>query len=254
MKITPLLVIIISLLNSLLPAFATTLRFVVNHPGSPPYLYFDEQQDNYQGIIPDLLNDIEKSSDLNFLYISNSRKRSEEAIYQGHGDLTLLSKSWLTSPEQLITTLPIHQHRSFLYSNQPFAENFELSTITAQHKICTRTGFKYPNLTTLIDEGLLLRVDSYSHLSMLRMLIANRCNFVIFNEFNAITLLKQPEFENAQVFRSVQPVIEVPLHIVMRPELIEIKAIIDQHILSLKNTGQLDALINKHIAQLKDTE
>ena len=47
------------------------LRFVVNHPGSAPYLYFDQQSNSYDGVIPEILKALIESNQLKIKYISN---------------------------------------------------------------------------------------------------------------------------------------------------------------------------------------
>ena len=70
--------------------------------------------------MPDILQGLIASNQLNIKYLANSRRRSEEYMYEGSADLMMLSKAWLKRPEQLIASLPIHQHRSFLYKSEKF--------------------------------------------------------------------------------------------------------------------------------------
>ncbi len=166
-------------------AFANTEKlFIVNFPGSPPYLYLNEDNDSYVGVIPDVLEGVIKSGQLDVKYITNSRKRSEESLYQGKADLMMLSKSWLRRPDKLIATIALHHHRSFLYQLNDFNHNFTLDDIVDNNLICTRKGFYYPSLEPYFNSNKLIRVEALDQLSMIKMVFKNRCDYTILNEFN----------------------------------------------------------------------
>ncbi|WP_286265901.1 substrate-binding periplasmic protein [Thalassotalea atypica] len=225
------------------------LLFIVNHPGSLPYLYFDRDKEIYQGIIPDILNGLVETNQLNIKYISNSRKRSEEFMYQGGADLMMLSQRWLKEPDKLIATVPLFQHRSFLYKNTAFEKDFSLENSTSAKNICTRKGYTYPKLKTYFRDRMLMRVDSSSHLSMLRMLSKNRCDFAIMNEFNALNLINSSFFKDDKFYRSKHPVSIVPLNIILRSSLVREKEILDRHISKLQESGELQDFIDQHTAK-----
>ena len=113
-------IVLLSVFLALSAQAKEPLLFIVNHPGSKPYLYFDKEKQIYQGLVPDILQGLIASNQLNIKYLANSRRRSEEYMYEGSADLMMLSKAWLKRPEQLIASLPIHQHRSFLYKSEKF--------------------------------------------------------------------------------------------------------------------------------------
>ncbi|QOL25682.1 transporter substrate-binding domain-containing protein [Thalassotalea sp. LPB0316] len=229
----------------------TQLKFVVNHPGSAPYLYYDKDSQAYKGVIPDILQPLSESNRLHVSYISNSRKRSEEYMYQGIADMIMLSEQWLSQPNKLIATIPLLEHRSFLYSAQPFPENFSLSQASKPENICTRKGFVYPTLQPYIDNKRLIRVDSSSQLTMLRMLFKKRCDYTIMNEFNADNLMNSAFFPDETLYASPEPITIVPLNIILRKELVEEKALLDAHIQQLKERGEIKRLIEKHMATKK---
>jgi polar amino acid transport system substrate-binding protein len=239
------LVYLLFLLTALAQA-NDTLLFVVSHPGSAPYLYFDKDSNEYQGVIPDVFNKLIKSEQIKIRYISNSRKRSEEYIYQGQADLMMLSKSWLNHPEKIIATISLHEHRSFLYKTAPFATDFSLDSTIQSEPLCTREGFIYPNLKTAFETRRIFRVDSSNHLSMMSMLFKERCTYVIMNEYNALNLMKTELFKGKQLYRSKEPISIVPLNIILRPSLTQTKKILDEHIQSLKKNGELTNIIERH--------
>jgi len=225
------------------------LLFIVNHPGSAPYLYFDKNKNRYLGVIPDILKNLIETNQLNIKFISNSRRRSEEYIYQGNADLIMLSHAWVKKPDKVISTIPLHQHRSFLYQAKVFSDSFSLENSHESDRLCTRRGFLYPNLEPYLKNKRLIRVDSSNHLSMLKMLFKKRCDYVVMNEFNALNLINSSFFKEEKLYRSKSPVSVVPLNIILREELTYEKNILDKHIKLLKENGEIKVMIKEHILQ-----
>lgn len=226
-----------------------SLRFIVNHPGSAPYLYFDKSKDKYQGVIPDIFEELIASGKLNIKYISNSRKRSEEYMYQGTADMIMLSQTWLKQPDKLIATIPLLQHRSFLYKATPFSDDFSLDDLNKQNTLCTRKAYIYPNLSKYIHNKRLIRIDASSQLSMLRMLFKQRCDYAVMNEFNALNLMNSSFFTDKKLFNSKSAISAVPLNIILRPELIATKNLLNKHIKKLQENNEIQRFIKRHIGK-----
>ena len=220
------------------------LRFVVNDPGSSPYLFYDNAQKKYVGIIPEVLQGV---TQLNIRFISNSRKRSEEYIYADKADMIMLSKAWLKHPEKVIATITIHQHRSFLYRTKEFPENFSLEKLHKTELVCTRKGYFYPTLKIYFDNKILERVDSSSQISMMKMLLKKRCDYTAMSEFNAQNVLRSSALKNKVIYRSKQPISMVPLHIILRAEFAREKAILDKHIRQLQESGEFTRILTKYV-------
>ncbi len=227
------------------------LLFIVNNPDSAPYLYFDKNKYIYQGVIPDILNELIESNQLSIKYISNSRKRSEEYMYQGSADLMMLSKTWLKEPEKLIATIPLHHHRSYLYKIKSFSDNFSLENSNGSESLCTRKGYFYPIIEPYLKSKRLIRIDSSNHLSMVKMLFKQRCDYMLMNEFNALNLINSSFFEGKKLYRSKLPVSVVPLNIILRANLMREKQVLDKHIKYLQESGKLQRIIQKHIVYPK---
>jgi len=138
-----------------------TLVFVVNAPGSPPYLYYDLDSQSYQGVVVDFFSQLEEKDILVANFIDSNRGRSEKFIIEGTADMMLTSRSWLDTPERLIFTNKISVHQSYLYSLSPFEPGFVLQSAKGM-RVCTRRGFIYPGLDsyfeTIILLGLILAV------------------------------------------------------------------------------------------------
>ncbi|MBL4910803.1 MAG: transporter substrate-binding domain-containing protein [Alteromonadaceae bacterium] len=244
-------ILILSYFASLAIFAQQPLVFIVNYPGSEPYLYIDRDTGLYMGVIPDVLHGIMANHQLNIKFISNSRRRSEEYMYLGKADLMMLSKSWLQYPDKLIATKAIDQHRSYLYQTSEFSKQFSLATVS--HKIiCTRKGFSYPNLQPYFDSGQLIRMDLSGHRGMLRVLFKKRCDYIIYNEYSAIAIIKEPEFRGKKIYRSPDPISSVPLNIILRPKFFAEKNIIDKQIIQLQQSGELKRIIEKHRKNIAD--
>ena len=126
-----------------------------------------------------------------------------------------------------------------------FSRQFSLAAI--DHKIiCTRKGFSYPSLQPYFNSEQLIRLDLSSHRGMLRVLFKKRCDYTILNEYSALGLMQAPAFIDKKIYRSPDPMSSVPLNIILRPEFIAEKNIIDNHIVQLQQSGELKRIIEKH--------
>ena len=221
---------------------------MVNYPGSPPFIYKNKNKntDHYQGIIPDVLQGLISDGLLKIKYVEYNRQRGENSLYNGKTDMSLLSKSWLLQPEKLIYTVPIIEHRSFLYREQKFTKNFTLKKLGKNNFVCTRRVFKYPKLQPYFDHGYLRRIDSTNQQTMLKMLFKHRCDMVVLNELNALSVFNKNIFKGKVLHKSIQPINKTTLGIAMRPELSAVKILIDKHILALKMSGKLKRIIQSY--------
>ena len=219
--------------------------FVVSEPGSAPYIYTKNGQ--YVGIIPEILQGLIDSENIKIKYLSNSRSRSEEYLYQGKADMMFLSESWLKSPDKVIATISIFPHRTFLYKTNKFGENFSLMNLNDEKNLCTIKDYNYPAIGPYLSTNKLKRIDSTNHKTMFRMLLKKRCDMVISNELNAKTLFNSQEFKRATFFRSNEPTSVVPINIILRAPLTPLQDLINSHIKMLKNSGELERIIMSNV-------
>tara|TARA_R110002153_G_scaffold27084_1_gene84225 strand:- start:10039 stop:10794 length:756 start_codon:yes stop_codon:yes gene_type:complete len=222
------------------------LTFGVNSPGSPPYVYLSKNSTEYRGVIPDILIKLKQLHGYQINYIDSFRIRTESFLYNGEIDSFLSSSNWLKFPGKLIYSHPVAKHRSYLYSSQPFTDKLKLEDILGVN-VCTRRGYIYPALREYFSSGKLQRVDSSNQLSMLNMVKINRCNMAVMHEFNALTILSSEEFQADKIYQSPFPVDVVDLSIILRPELIEVKQLLDDIIIQMKISGELEASLRHHI-------
>jgi polar amino acid transport system substrate-binding protein len=222
------------------------LTFMVNHPGSAPFLYKKDAQGEYLGVVADFLHGLSKSTKLKIRFIDTNRQRGEDALYKGSLDLGLLSPAWVRHPTKLLASTPLVMHRSFLYGLAPFPDDFSLESLATGSAICTRRVFDYPVLSAYFTSGKLMRMDSSSQTTMLKMLSKNRCHWAIMNEFNAMALSNVSGLELPHIYRSKQPVNEVPLNIMLRQGLTREQALIDRYIKQFKASGELARSLDYH--------
>ena len=219
----------LSCLIKVLGAEPIPLIFTVNSPGSIPYLYFDYSEQTYKGLIPDFFADLEQRKIFKIAYIDSNQLRSEQSVIAGKADLYLANPKWLKHPEKVIASKPIIQHMTFLYSLTPFDANFSPAALDNK-KVCTQHAYIYTGLQQSFETKKLQRLDSSYQRAVASMLIKGRCDYAILNNYNAISIFEETEFCHMPIYQSPQPTSNIDLTILMRPELHEIKAIIDNHL------------------------
>jgi ABC-type amino acid transport substrate-binding protein len=223
-----------------------TLNFAVNSPGAAPYIYYNPTTLEYQGLIVDIISNWVSQEHAQVNYIDSHRNRTEFFIYQGLIDGTLASRTWLTHPEKLISTISIIEHKTYLYSLTPFPDNFKLAELNDVN-FCTRRGYFYPELAESINLQKIQRIDATDQLAMLHMLTKQRCAYTLMHEHTANILLSSVTFNQFTIYQSAQPSNVVNLAIFLRPELVTFKKGLDSVITSMKKDGSLAASLKRHM-------
>jgi len=223
------------------------ISLVVNSPGTRPHLYFNETEKKYDGVIPDLLRYVQENSDLTIEFIDSHRNRNEFFVATGTFDMFYSSIDWLRQPDAFISTLPIFQHVSYMYSLEPFPEGFEMN-IHTKANVCARRGFIYPALDPLFAQGNLKRIDSNSHYAMLKMLSLGRCNMVEMNAKNARAMFQDELFKDQVFYQSTKPTSKVPASLIMNIKLKAERDILNKFIKEFKDKGLYDESLAKHLS------
>lgn len=225
---------------------SNSLTLVVNSPGTRPHLYFNQDENKYDGVIPDLLRFAEKNSKLAIEFVDSHRNRNEKFVSSGKFDMFYSSIAWVKQPTDFISTDPIFSHESFLYALEPFADDFSLDRDTGA-KVCTRRGFIYPRLEPLFTEGNLIRIDSSSHDTMLKMLILGRCDLVEMNLKNALALIYSEEYVAHAFYQSPEPTSSVPASLIMNPKRTQERDLLNHFIAEFLAQGMYEKSLAKHI-------
>ncbi|MDO6566413.1 transporter substrate-binding domain-containing protein [Alteromonas sp. 1_MG-2023] len=224
---------------------ADIYNFGVNSPGSYPYLYLNEKNSDYSGIVVRIFEHLQKQSGINADYIDSNSARTEAFVRSGDFDLFLTTPLWLQKPEKLIFTDPVVSHQTFLYSATPFDANALLQDLIPA-KICTREGFVYSGLTEYFERGDFVRIEASSQKLMASMLVANRCDYAVLNNYNAWQVFSQPEVCEQKSYQSPQPTSTVNLVFGMRPALESLRQRINSFLAESKRSGVLDSIIENY--------
>ncbi len=226
-------------------AESPTLTITVNDPGSVPYLYFDEQSQDYVGIVPDFLRAFATAANYQIEYIEGNQFRSEQNILDGKADLLLINPAWLDNPRLVLVSEPLLSHDTYLYATEPFSPDFTLES--AYHaRVCAHHLYVYTGLEALFKSGQLIRVNAPNHLSMASMLIRKRCDFAVMNNFNAVDIFYKPQFCKQAVYQSPEPTSVVDLNLVMPAGRTALKSSIDNYMHQYQTSGALQESIIRH--------
>ena len=224
---------------------STPLKVAVNSPGSYPYLYFDETTQEYQGVVRELFNAMESELGYSFEYIDSNQLRSEEFLLSNKVDMLVISPYWLQKSDRFIFSDVVIEHETYLYSITPFPQNFSLESLTGQ-TVCTKERYIYSGLTPSFEDGSLRRIDSTSQPLMAAMLIAKRCDFAVFNNYNAWNAFSKPANCDVTIYQSPRSTSTVSLHVALRRPLAPVKRDVDRILSLYKNNGKLEKLVTKH--------
>lgn len=227
------------------------LLFAVNSPGSAPYLYYDVKQQKYLGVVADFFQSLVEDKVVKIEFLDSNRIRSEMFVYEGSADIFLSSKSWLSKPDDMLSSATLLLHHSYLYGMSEFDPKFELKN-QSNKRVCTKRGYHYPMLAPLFQRKNLIRTDSTSQSTMLDMLIKGRCDYAIFNEHNAFHLFSTREFCSKEIFRSPKPTSSVKLSFILSKAQSISLPIINDRITQFKANKELEASLAFHTQQKID--
>lgn len=221
------------------------LKVAVNSPGSYPYLYFDDVSEDYQGVVRDLFNAMERELGYSFEYIDSNQLRSEEFLLNDKVDMLVISPRWLQKPDSFIFSDVIIDHETYLYSTSPFPKDFSLTSLTGQ-TVCTQERYIYSGITQRFEDGALRRIDSTNQALMAAMLIAKRCDFAVLNNYNAWSAFSKPSNCHATIYQSPHPTSNVSLHVAFRRALAPVKRDFDSIMSTQKSNGAFEKLLTEH--------
>lgn len=223
-----------------------TLNFFVTSPTYPPFIYLTED-DQAAGLVPDLLNKVAAEQGGKVIYSIYNRYRAEEALYQGKADAIILAEEWTASPEKLIFSQPLVQVAEYLYQSSPFELNKSLSEQIEGKIICARRGYAYPKLDPLFEQNIATRVNTSSEITQFKMLIRNRCQLAIADNYTARWIQQQYGWQN-NIIQALPISSRTPYTVAFTPEKREFAEKFDKLIDKMKENGELDQLMNQHLA------
>ena len=198
----------------------------------------------YEGIVVDILQSMQNDMANKVDVILSSRRRGEISLYKGDLDFTILSPRWVSQPENLIYSLPIYTHREHLYAKQAIA-NKPLKELIRGATICTRLGYNYPTMQAFFDDGTAIRLDNQEEIAQFRLLMRERCDFVLTNEYLATSILQEMHWQE-RVFESDLIIDEVAFTFAFHPKHAARLERLNEHIASLEKSGELKNINDRH--------
>lgn len=236
---------LISCINYAQTSAAKHIIITVNSPGSLPYLFFDTNTQQYSGLVVDFFQELQQKGLFIPTFIDSNQARSEQFLIEGKADIYLANPAWINDPTNVLTSIPIVEHATYLYSLMPFEPNFSLDTLINK-RICTHHTYKYTGLQSYFDGHQLERVDASDQTTMATMLTNKRCDYLVMNDYNAAAIFSESSYCNFTIYQSPQATSVVNLHLIIRPDLIEVKSIIDKELKLFIDEGKVLASIASH--------
>ncbi|RDV24583.1 hypothetical protein DXV75_12855 [Alteromonas aestuariivivens] len=220
-------------------------RFAVNAPGSFPYLFYDSEQKQYRGLVPELFKSLEISDGVKVRFVDSNQVRSEVWLENGQADMLLAHPKWLRTEQSFIYSLPLLAHQTYLYSLTPFSDDFSLSDLN-NALICTHDKFIYTGLTELFAQKRLQRVDSSNQQRIASMLLHQRCDYAVMNDYSAIQIFSSKQSVcDKPVYQSPSPTSSVLLYVVLRPDLAALKNRFDRLLKETRLTDEKNKWLEK---------
>jgi polar amino acid transport system substrate-binding protein len=217
----------------------TAVKFLVWADDLAPILYLEPQTKDYKGIVAEIFSAI----DIPVIFSKFNRNRGEDALYMGEMDVTILSREWLKHPDKLVYSVPIYVHKDFLYATHPISDQ-PLVDLLRDKLICTRRGYVYPKIDYLFKDKVSQRIDSHIENSQFEMLLRERCDFLVTNEFVGQWIIAKNNW-GKDIYRSKFPIDEVDFTFAIHPRNTIFLDLLNQHINQLKQSGELQKIINQ---------
>lgn len=224
------------------------LRFVLYYPQVPPYMYQDRLTQQVVGMVPEVLQEFFQQQNIRINYVSDNRTRAEHLLYQGKVDAMLLAKEWSKEPGQAIFSVPLIEHKDYLFSLTPIAVQGTLADWVKGKAICTRQYYVYEALAPFFLNNATARVDSSSEQTQLRMLLNGRCDYAYMNEHVAYWLLKH-QFPDQHVYRSTEGFGAVGLTIAFHPRWEKQLQLFNRYLEQQKSQGLIDQWLKFYITK-----
>lgn len=211
--------------------------------GFAPYTYVDTDQ-TPKGIVYDVANRILQKLGHNLTVAEVPRKRVEMQLLAGDLDATPRAIEWTERAGDFVFSDPIIRVRSTLVvrTDSGYASVKEL----LGQRVGTRLGYVYPVLTRELESGQLVRTDTNSDLSMLKMLQAKRVEAVLVDEAIARWLMQR---EGIGDLRFLQESIDlgVDLRLMFAPRHRALVKDFNRELAILKRSGELAAITSKYL-------
>lgn len=247
--IRPKLWLIMVFVSVCSPAFASagkTLTFYTWSEDLAPILSLKSSGNGRvpSGIVVDVLSGWSAQQGHTIKYTLHNRVRGEEALYAGEVDMTILSREWLVHPDKLLFSLPLYEHREYLFALE-HPESSVLPEMLDDTLICTHRGYRYPSLQKYFELGIARRVESHDEFALFGMLDKGRCDFAVSNELVAEHVIERHGWQSR--FLMIRPPLEkISFTLALHPDNAALLPSLNAHIEQLNHTRKLSQIIAYH--------
>lgn len=225
---------------------AKTLRFAVYTTNSSAPFYHLDEQENYIGILPTLLNKAAAIAGIHIDFVAIDRRGAEIAIYNGDVDALILSKEWATYPDRIVFSAPMYDFNEYFFSLSPFAKGERPPDWLAGKSVCVRRDYVYPLLDPLLESGAIKVIYLSDYPAMFDMLQSGRCETVYMNEHEARWLAGQKKIQ-IRLYRSPAYLDSVGSTIAVRPQWQAFLPVFNQLVISMTDSGEMQKLLERSL-------
>jgi polar amino acid transport system substrate-binding protein len=165
-----------------------TIRLGVPPHGWPPYIIV--QQDKISGIAVDIVRHIGTRRGFKIKIQYYPEIRAHKMVEQGTLDAWPDAKEWSATPERYLWTDPMVESEDRLIYRKSTPLVFNQIEDLFGKTIGTHLGYYYPRLEGHFENGSIIRADTQSEASMLKMLLLGRTDAVVINQLVALWVIK----------------------------------------------------------------
>ena len=219
-----------------------TIIFNMTPKGYAPFMILGEKP---SGIMYDVLEII--ASKYNYQIEPTELPKMREIPYLKSGKLDAFpqAKEWVKNPEKYIfTDIIINlENRLFYLKNKPVRYN-KIGDLFDK-RIGTVFGYRYPLIDKYIEEGKILRSDSYLEIDLLEKVLNNKIEMVLINKNVGLHLLKQKSWKDKFQI-SKRNIGKVGYRILFSKKLNKFVTFFNKELKRMKKKGTLKKIINKY--------
>jgi polar amino acid transport system substrate-binding protein len=221
-----------------------TLRLNVSPSGYPPYLIVKD--DNYSGIIWDVVNLVAERAGFEVSAVQVPRKRVDNLLLEGYLDATPRAREWTANPDQFLFTDAVVNVEEIFFSTKQSDFRYEGPDSLTDKILVTHLGYRYPPVQEQFNTGQTRRFDVSRDQDMFRYLLYS-------DEFDAAIadrLVGQwiilSEGLQGQFRMSEENVSQYGFRLMLRKDWEDFAALFNRELRALKANGELDEILSRY--------
>lgn len=226
------------------PDESRTLKFNVSPNGYPPYIIVSE--DDYSGIIWDVVTHIADRLDYVVEPRKIPRKRVDQMLLDGYIDATPRAIEWTENPDQFVFSDPIVQVQEVFFV--PVDSTFEYTTLDDLRSkiLVTHLGYKYPALAPLLESGELQRFDVSEDSDMFDYLLhGRRFDAAVADRLLGQWIIRQENLQG-KVRYTTNNISDYGFRLMLRPEWQPFVDQFNEELADLRASGKLEHILSSY--------